>query len=184
MARRQNPGTLVDGLTQKQKAFIEAFAVTGTIIGAARASGTTPSLHYQALRSPNAELYRFHFERAKEQAADYLESEAVRRAVDGDVIKKFTGKGDPIIDPETGKQYTERKRSDALLMFLLKAMKPERYGDKQAIDLTSKGESLLPSREDIVAAKTEKLQEALELLRGPNEPTETTGDDDGSAEGC
>lgn len=34
--------------------------------------------------------------------------------------KKFTGAGEPVINPDTGEQYAELEYSDTLLIFLLK----------------------------------------------------------------
>ncbi len=64
---------------------------------------------------------------ALDAACDTLELEARRRAAEGLVRKKFTKAGDPIIDPETKRQYVEREYSDTLLIFLLKAHRPEKF---------------------------------------------------------
>lgn len=69
---------------------------------------------------------------ALEDAIDDLEAEAWRRAVDGLEQKKFH-KGDPLIDPGTGEQYTEREYSDSLMQLLLKAHRPEKYRDKYEV---------------------------------------------------
>ena len=36
----------------------------------------------------------------------------------------------PIIDPETGEQYVEHEYSDNLLMFMLKARRPDKFKDR------------------------------------------------------
>lgn len=69
---------------------------------------------------------------AIESGIDKLEDEAHRRAHDGVERKKFH-KGDPIIDPETGKAYVEREYSDRLLEMLLKAKRPEKYRENITI---------------------------------------------------
>lgn len=65
-----------------------------------------------------------------EAAADDLEEEARRRAFKGLMRKKFTRGGDPIIDPDTGEQYSEIEYSDTLLIVLLKAHKPDKYRER------------------------------------------------------
>jgi hypothetical protein len=45
-------------------------------------------------------------------------------------------KGKPIIDPETKKPYFEHEYSDNLLMFLLKAAKPDKYKDRFSSELS------------------------------------------------
>ena len=69
---------------------------------------------------------------ALETATDALELEARRRANNGVERKKFD-KGQPIIDPETGEQYIEREYSDTLMIFLLKAAKPEKYRERMDV---------------------------------------------------
>lgn len=78
------------------------------------------SSHYRWLEeSPS---YREAFELAKEDAAEILEAEAYRRAVEG--VEKPTGwyKGQP-------GGYV-REYSDLLLIFLLKGVRPEKYKDR------------------------------------------------------
>lgn len=70
------------------------------------------------------------WDEAEVEATEHLETEARRRAVDGLVRKKFDPKGNPLVDPETGQQYTERDYSDTLLIFLLKARAPEKYRER------------------------------------------------------
>ncbi|HEX6937920.1 MAG TPA: hypothetical protein VF158_00810, partial [Longimicrobiales bacterium] len=80
-----------------------------------------------------------------EQAADHLEAEARRRALEGVERKQFTQRGDPIIDPATGKHYVERAYSDTLLIFLLKGARPERYRDRQQLEHVGKNGEALPA---------------------------------------
>ncbi len=78
------------------------------------------SSHYRWLGEDPA--YRGAFELAEEDAADILEAEARRRAVEG--VEKPVGghKGQP-------GGYV-REYSDVLLIFLLKGLRPERYRDR------------------------------------------------------
>ena len=78
--------------------FLDTYAKTGSLAGADQAAKITLAIHYQMLETDPA--YRKDFEAAQQQVADLLESEAFRRA--------FAG-------------------SDELLMFILRAWRPEQY---------------------------------------------------------
>lgn len=88
----------------KREAFLAAFARTASITQAAKASHTDRISHYDWLKkSPE---YAEKFRKLVDIAADALEDEAVRRAMDG---------------------------SDALLLNLLRAWKPDKYRHKTEI---------------------------------------------------
>ena len=74
--------------------------------------------HYDWIRDAE---YAAMFQEAKEQAADHLECEARRRAVEG-VEEPVYYKGEVC--------GTIRKYSDLLLIFLLNGARPEKYRDK------------------------------------------------------
>ena len=76
---------------------------------------------------------------AAEQAADRLEQEARRRAVEGLRRVKFGKGGEPLIDPETLKPYTELEFSDTLLIFLLKGIRPEKYRERVSQEIGGPG---------------------------------------------
>jgi uncharacterized protein YycO len=118
----------------RQKAFLAAYAECGTILHAAKAAKITRETHYEWLRSDEA--YKERFEEARKEAVEYLEREARRRAIEGTRSKKFTKSGDPIVDPETGKQYEELEYSDTLLIFLLKANAPEKYRERSDLNVS------------------------------------------------
>ena len=86
--------------------FCEVFAATGNVRLAAGAAGVSRDAPYKrARRSP---AFAARWERAREDAIDTLEAEARRRALTG---------------------------SDTLLMFLLRAHRPERYRETLRIDI-------------------------------------------------
>ena len=129
-ARQKTP----DGIRQpKRRAFLGAFAQTGNVTRAAEMAGVDRSMHYLWLSDA---LYAAAFERAKDEAADHLETEARRRAVEGLRRLKFNRNGEPLKDPETGQPYVEHEYSDTLLIFLLKGARPETYKDRA--ELTGK----------------------------------------------
>ena len=109
-------------MNAKQRAFLAAFREVGMVRLACEVAKVGHSSHYRWLKE-DAE-YRRAFDMAKMAAADRLEDEAARRALDG--VEKPTGwyKGKP-------GGYL-REHSDALLMFILKGLLPEKYGNRVA----------------------------------------------------
>lgn len=104
----------------KKRAFLRALAETGTVMRAAKASGIDRTLVYTPAWRDDVQ-FQDAMARAKLMAADLLEAEVFRRAVEG--VERPTGwhKGVP-------GGYV-REYSDLLLIFALKAVKPE-YRDQ------------------------------------------------------
>lgn len=115
----RKPLVLSRNLTPNQCAFLAAYAETGTVSCAAKAAGIDRRNHGVWLTDP---VYKRAFQSAVEEAADNLEREARRRAVEG--VEEPTGwyKGSP--------GGFVRKYSDVLLIFLLKGARPEKYKDR------------------------------------------------------
>jgi hypothetical protein len=109
-----------------KRAFLNAFALLGRVPQAAKAAEIDLSLHYKWLKSDPD--YALSFKDAQDMAADLLESEAVRRAVQG-VDKPVYYKGRQV---GTVKEY-----SDTLLIFTLKGLRPEKYKDRIQVDVTT-----------------------------------------------
>jgi hypothetical protein len=130
-------------LTPNQRAFLSAFARTGTITHAAEAADVHRRNHNVWLTDP---VYARAFMQAKEEAADYLEGEARRRAVEG--VEEPTGwyQGRP------GGYIT--KYSDTLLIFLMKGAFPEKYRERMDIQWDGRLESL-------TAGQLENLEKAM-----------------------
>lgn len=109
------------------KAFLAVLAETGIVGEAALAAGVcrdTPN----RVRKTDASFAR-DWEIALEQAADLLEKEARRRAVDG-VEEPVFGRVGKDQDGQIG---TIRKYSDTLLIFTLKGCRPEKYRERQDV---------------------------------------------------
>ena len=107
----------------KQRTFLAAFRETGNVRLACEVAKVGRSSHYRWLEMHPA--YREAFDLAKLQAAEILEQEAYRRAVEGteEPIGWYRGVA----------SGTVRRYSDVLLMFLLKGLLPERY--RERVDL-------------------------------------------------
>ncbi|MEM7515546.1 MAG: terminase [Planctomycetota bacterium] len=124
----------------KKRAFLAAYAETGTLRAASRASGVSRRSHHNWIANDAA--YAEAVAEARELASDRLEDEARTRAIEGMRRYKFDRNGDPIKHPETGEPYYEHAYSDTLLIFLLKGNNPEKFGDR--IEQTHKGEAENP----------------------------------------
>ncbi len=103
-----------------QEVFLAQLRETGNVSAAARAAGTCRSRCYEWRRRDRA--FAADWADALEEAADRLEMEAFRRAVKGvDEDRFFQGS---VVGEVT-------RYSDSLLMFLLRARRPERFGPRQ-----------------------------------------------------
>lgn len=111
--------TDLQNLTAKKRAFLTAYAECGVISQAADAADVARQSHYDWMAT-DAE-YPALFRMVQRQAADVLEMEARSRAVDG---------WDEPVFYEGSVCGHKRKRSDTLLIFLMKGAMPEKYGEK------------------------------------------------------
>lgn len=109
----------------KKRAFLAAFAETGNVTRAAEIVGCARTRHYEWLKDDPD--YAADFASVEGHAADRLEQEARRRAVQG-VAKPVFYKGDVV--------GAVQEYSDTLLIFLLKGARPEKYAERQKITAT------------------------------------------------
>lgn len=116
---------------RRQQAFLAAFSATGVITTAAEAAQIDRSTHYEWLEDPDYEK-RFH--EAEEQAADILESEARRRAVEG--VTKPIYQGKELVGHV-------QEYSDTLLTFLLSGRRKAVFSKRSEIT-GADGEPLIP----------------------------------------
>lgn len=133
----------------KQDAFIAAFVVCASVTKAAAAAKIDRALHYRWLEE-DAE-YAKRFERARVQAGEALEDEAVRRAYEGynePVIYQgglcysldqfqLDDKGNrtAVLKPRA-KPLTVRKYSESLMLKLLDGFLPQRYKKRGSVEVT------------------------------------------------
>ena len=102
----------------KKRRFLEGFAATGSISTASDHAGVSRRTHLTWRAKDKAFLAAC--EIALEIACELFEREAMRRAKDGVLVPVYQG----------GKEVGAiRRYSDLLLIFLLRAMKPEKYRD-------------------------------------------------------
>jgi len=105
-----------------QQRFLEALAETGSVSTAAAVAGTSRTRVYELRKSDPT--FSSAWQEAEETAADRLEDEAKRRALEG-VPELLVSAGKLVRDDE-GQPITVRRYSDNLLLALLKAHRPPR----------------------------------------------------------
>lgn len=118
----------------KQRAFIAAFSEVGNITRACEIAEISRAQVYRWLgREKGHEVdpvFAKDFAEAEEHAADRLEQEARRRAVEG-VKKPVWYQG--------GECGVVTEYSDTLLIFLMKGAMPEKYKERGRYEHTGKG---------------------------------------------
>jgi hypothetical protein len=142
-------------VTRLKKKFLEHFAEFGNVSAAARHAGVERKNVYRW--QEHDEDFAIAFQQAEIASVELMEGEARRRAVDGVGSQRrvYDNRGN-LVD-----EYTETKYSDTLLIFLLKARRPETYRDRY--DVTTGGQPLA-QLSDIDAAIDRQL--ALLAARG------------------
>jgi hypothetical protein len=113
----------------RQERFLRALAETGNVTAAVAVSGTSRTRVYE-LRKTDA-VFAGAWEEAEETAADRLEEEARRRAVER-VQEPLVSAG-KIVRDDDGQPIAIRRYSDTLLIALLKAHRPEKFRDQKLI---------------------------------------------------
>ena len=115
---------------ERQERFLRALAETGIVSAAVEIAGTSRTRVYE-LRKRNPGFAAAWGE-AEERAADALEAEAWRRAVAG-VPEPIVSAGKVVRDDD-GRPIAIRRYSDALMIALLKARRPERFKDRAVVE--------------------------------------------------
>jgi hypothetical protein len=105
----------------KQRAFIEALADSGSVVTAARAVDMSESSAYRLRRAPGAEA----FDRAWSAAIDA----ASKKLLDAAFERALVGTDEPVFDRDGNRVGRRLRQSDRLLMFLLRAYGPDRFRD-------------------------------------------------------
>lgn len=116
-----------DGWTPEvQRRFIEALADTGMVEAAARAVDMSVMSAYRLRRAPGAEGFARAWEAAVAHAADRLIDIAFHRAIEGVEV--------PVYDRDGCRIGSRPQYNDRLMMFLLRAYRPERFRLAHAAD--------------------------------------------------
>ena len=113
-----------DGWSEaKQRDFIEALADGGSVAEAARAVHMSASSAYRLRRSPGGEAFARAWDAAVAQPVGMLVDVAFDRAINGTV--------EPVLDADGRRVGSKHRPGDRMLMFLLAAHYPDRYGKQQ-----------------------------------------------------
>ena len=132
-----------------QKLFLESFERSCSVQKAAKWAGIHRQTHYDWLREDPS--YPARFAQARERAAQSLEDEAVSRAMEG-VQRPVFHRGQQVL--VEGEPVYKIVYSDGLLIRLLEAHNPERFG-RQRTDLKKLLEmdpsKLTPAQLDVLA---------------------------------
>lgn len=119
---------------QNETAFLDALAQTASVTAACEIAGIGRRSVYE-WREEDKE-FATRWEAALELGTDALEDEAVRRAREG-VNKPVFHRGEVC--------GHVREYSDTLMIFMLKARRPEKFRDNAAVQVTGKdGAALIP----------------------------------------
>lgn len=117
--------------------FFDVLAKTGNARAAAHAVGVNRQTVYN--HKSKSRSFAKKWEEAIAESVELVEHELWRRVIHGETRKKFTKNGKPVMDRDTGKQYVEVQKSDALIMFFLKARRPEVYRESYRRDEATEG---------------------------------------------
>lgn len=105
---------------ERQREFIATLADTGSVTAAARAVGMSDTSCYRLRRSPGAESFA--------AAWDAAIVNATRRLTDVAFDRAISGVDEPVFNREGRVVGVRTRYNDRLLMFLMRAHVPERYG--------------------------------------------------------
>jgi hypothetical protein len=143
-----------------QRKFLTAFSQCGRICEAAETARIAKRDHWGWLDDPE---YKAAFEGARDKAVEHFEDELVKRAVAGDEeYVVYQGKlcKEEVVDPQTG-EVTEqllkiKRKSDVLLMFLLKKLDPA-YRENSKVEVGGAGDG--PLQIEIIRVKPGEVSE-------------------------
>ena len=102
-----------------QARFVEALADTGLVSAACAAVDMSEQSAYRLRRAPGAEGFARAWDAALDAAADHLQAVAFSRAIEGVDV--------PVFDRDGCRIGSKRQYNDRLLMFLLRAYRPDRF---------------------------------------------------------
>lgn len=125
--RRRMPRTRRAPKRDWPATFLETFAATGNVKESAAAAGVGRRTVYD--RRSNDATFAAAWDDAEQESHDRLEREAFRRAAEG--VEKPVFQGGKLVG-------TVCEYSDTLLIFLLKARRPEKYRDNHRVELTGR----------------------------------------------
>lgn len=143
---------------ETKQLFLDNLAATGVVSEAARAAGFTSYSSLYQLRKSDPEFAEAWTE-ALDNAADMLELEARRRAVQGVTRVKVIGSG------ENAQMIDEVHYSDTLLLALLKAKKPSEFAERSKTEISGPDGKAIETNDTSAAARLLAILEEAKLRR-------------------
>jgi hypothetical protein len=165
---RRSLAQLFPSLTFNQCKFLAAFSRCGVLTRAADLTGIWRSNHRIWIHDP---VYKRAFDYCKDEARDIVEWEIRKRAVEG---------WDEPVYYKGSVCGTIRRFSDSLAIFHMKALDPERYGDKVRQELSRGKDAEEKSVETLLAERltpAELLELQAKLLGPPKETPKDSGNE-------
>ncbi|WP_121116368.1 hypothetical protein [Croceibacterium ferulae] len=104
---------------ERQREFIAALSATGVVLQAAAHIGASPEALYNLRHKPGAEGFAAAWDEAAERGFARVEDSAVQRAIQGE--NRLVVSAGRLIG-------YEKRHNEALVMFLLRNRRPDRYG--------------------------------------------------------
>lgn len=138
---------------ERQQKFLNCLAESGNVSLSAKLAGTSRVRVYALRRSDPA--FKQAWDEAEEIAADRLEEEARRRAVEG--FDEPLVSGGKLVQDAAGHVVTVRRYSDALLLALLRAHRPERFGKRLSAEPGISGSAVSVDVRTMLLAKLAQL---------------------------
>jgi hypothetical protein len=118
------------GTVEVKQRFLDAYARTGNVTQSVLEAGVSRRTVYTWQETD--EQFVVAMREAENQAIELLEAEARERATTGGRLVREVYRDDRLIE-----RIVEYRPSDAVLVKLLQALKPEKYGDKLAVTQTT-----------------------------------------------
>jgi phage terminase small subunit len=140
---------------ERQQRFVEALAATGNVSAAVKVAGTSRTRAYELRKTEQA--FAMAWDEAEQVAADRLEAETWRRAVEG--VEEPLVSGGKLVRDDDGQPIAVRRYSDQLLIALLRAHRPEKFRERAAveIDISDRLADRLEAARRRAAAKAEPV---------------------------
>lgn len=146
---------------ETKQLFLDALARTGIVADALRESGIKTYATISKWRRED-EQFSAAYDEALDFAADALEAEARRRAIEGVRRTRYDKDGKLIAE--------EQVYSDTLLIHLLKANKPEKFAERTKSEITSPDGSFKPDNGTESAARIAALLDEARRRREAGDP--------------
>ncbi len=145
----------------RRERFVKALAATGNVTAAVALAGTSRTRVYARRMADPA--FAAAWDDAEESAADELEAEARRRAVEG-IEQPIISMGKLATDAD-GNVVMVKRYSDALLVLLLKAHRPDKFRERGSVEISGPGEKPIQV-DDARQRLRDKIDKIAERLAG------------------